>query len=144
MKNVIKWIGIVFPFIIPTLLFSQEDTLSFKNYLLGDLSMNALYAAYVFSGIGLFLRWAYITKKGIKNSTRTPRKFSFWFWIKDNFVNKIVISGGSTLALLFLTYRFAEDLVGKGFSMAYAAALGLSIDYVWDVVMKWNIKQKTQ
>ena len=54
------------------------------NILGTDLDWVGYLSCFVFAFIGLFLRWYWKAKKGIKNNPTSPIKFSWQYWFSDN------------------------------------------------------------
>jgi hypothetical protein len=94
--------------------------------------------AFIFVFLGMFLRWYYTTRKGIKNPENgSPAKFNFIYWIKDNLLSKL-FAMLSAASVIFVTLRFSNELFGVEISMIYAFFVGLFFDYVADYLMSIN------
>ena len=111
----------------------------FKELVFGNVTGVWYLAAFFFSFVALFVRWAIKTSGGIKSKTNgSPGEFSWEYWFENNFVTKLK-SVGLTIAVVFLCLRFATDWFGIVPSMAFAAGIGLGFDWILDY-----IKKKTQ
>lgn len=131
MKTV-KWIfATLFAMLMFNVFAQVADTISVGGYVLGDLSINKLIGGYIFVIIGLILKWIYFTTKAVKSNERTPGKFSFGYWVKDNLLTKITSFIGSALAV-FIVFRFAEQYIGQALTMFGALGVGLGLDYYID------------
>ena len=111
---------------------------NFLDLVLGTFPLYWYAAAFFFASLGLFLRWAWRTNKGIKNNPESPSKFSWAYWIENNLKAKL-ISYFTTVIVVFVTLRFFFDWFGSIPLMSTAFAIGLCIDWVVDF-----IKNKSQ
>lgn len=109
--------------------------MEFKELVLGTVSFQWYLAAFFFSFLALFVRWAVKTNNGIKFNLESPDTFSWKYWIENNLITKLK-SIGLTVAVVFLCLRFASDWFGIVPSMAFAAGIGLAFDWVLDYIKK--------
>lgn len=107
----------------------------FLSLILGIQPMYWYGAAFFFAALGLFLCWAWFTKKGIKNNPETPDKFSWSFWIENNLSPKLIIVA-TTLIVVFISLRFAPEIFNTAPTMFFAFLIGIGIDRVITVVKK--------
>lgn len=77
----------------------------------------------------MFIRWVFTYQYKGKSDPNTPKAFSFKYWIKDNFVPKLV-STLFTVVVIFVSIRFPQELLGKAFSYFYAFSIGIGFDYI--------------
>lgn len=114
----------------------HKNYVEFKQKILGGLAVSDYEAGFIFVLIGLFIRWFYTTRKGIKKiDNNTPMKFDLVYWIKDNIIPKS-LSILVTFLIVFVTLRFPMEIVGIQFSMFYCLLVGLGLDYIIDKIKK--------
>lgn len=132
--------------IMPVLVFAAgadtTATVTWQKELLGNILGNKLtwvgYAgALIFTFMGLYLRWYFKAKKSIDNDPKTPDKFNFGYWVRDNVLPKL-FGILATLIIIFLSLRFATEYFGLIPSMAMAVAVGLCFDFFADYLKKLN------
>lgn len=105
-----------------------------KTNILGDLKPIDYVSCFIFVFIGLFLKWSFQTKNAVKNKNNdTPSKFSFKYWIWDNFLPKLQ-SLTTDVIIIFLCLRFAYEWFGRYPSMGFALAIGIGFDFFYDFV----------
>jgi H+/Cl- antiporter ClcA len=72
-------------------------------------------------------------------SERTPVRFDWKFWIKDNYLRVIL-----TLFLSPIVIILFQEIIGTGITMIGAFTVGLSMDVVISQIKKlrnrWNVK----
>lgn len=107
----------------------------FLDNIFGTLTVFWYLSAFVFALIGLFIRWYVKTNMGVKNNPETPDKFSFRFWLQNNFFRKFT-SVLTTMLVVFLCLRFASDWFGVLPSMGFSVVIGLAFDWFFDFVKK--------
>jgi uncharacterized membrane protein (DUF106 family) len=124
-----------------TIIKKQADIINkseLKENILGKMSFTFLLSVYFFLSIGLFARWAYLAKKGVKTNPETPTEFHLGFWIYHNLLDKLrnlLLS----MAVAFICFRFTGELFGNlPLTMFTALAMGLSIDFLIDKIMSFD------
>ena len=100
-----------------------------KQNVLGGLSVGFYLSAFLFSFIGLFLRWYWTVRTGIKNNPESPNTFSWKYWVENNLIPKM-LSVISTFFILYIGLRFSVDLFGVEASMFFAFAIGICFDFL--------------
>lgn len=81
------------------------------SYLLGFIPAGFFLAMLFFSAIGVLMALLIDAQKRDQNSASTPKKFSFWFLLKDNWKTILL----SVLAIL-VTLRFAGSVFPDQFT----------------------------
>lgn len=101
--------------------------------ILGDMSVQAYFVLFFFMLFGLvFIRvFELATRK--KGSERTPEKFSFKFWLQDNW-QSILLS----VMTMFLTVRFSSEFLPEGQVMSewWALLIGGGLDGIIVIAAK--------
>ena len=116
----------------------METTLSQQiiAQLLGEsLTPVVLLVAYIFAYIGIFFRWFWMYQTKGKIDPTTPVKFNLNYWLRDNLLPKL-FSVMATFLLIFISLRFAQELIGNVFSYWYALGVGLGLDYFASLLKK--------
>lgn len=127
---------IILSALILSLTLPANDSLSIMDYLLGpDISPNKLGAALIFAGIGIIIRSVLRARKGVKRNGRTPKKFRWSFWLRDNLLSKVTSALG-TVAIVFIGIRFSKDIMGYELTMFASLLVGLSVDYIAEKIKK--------
>jgi ABC-type methionine transport system permease subunit len=106
--------------------FSTSKNIIMKDFiatLLGNQSASAFAALVFFSLLGAVLSLLLHTTKRDPNSIATPRKFSWIFFIEDNWKRAI-----TSLILIYLALRFTPELFGVQINEFWAIAIGLCND----------------
>ena len=121
---------------------SDTTSICWQKELLGNILGSKLTwvgytGALIFTFMGLYLRWYFKAKDGIKTDPNTPDKFVFSYWLRDNLLPKLA-GIMATLIVIFLSLRFATEYFGLIPSMAMAVAVGLGFDYFMDFLKKLN------
>jgi Na+/melibiose symporter-like transporter len=113
-----------------------------KKIILGSMAPDQFFAMLFFAFIGVAATMLLDTKTRDKDSPRTPEKFHFGFWIKDNFIRIL-----RNILFLCLGIRFYPELNGgEQITPFLAVGLGLGVDGLVAVVRKWkngDFKKKT-
>jgi hypothetical protein len=115
---------------------------AFKQNVTGGISVADYLTFFFFAFIGLFFRWYFTAKKAIKTNPLTPAKFNIWYWLRDNLEPKL-LSGIVTFLVLFISIRFAVNLVGYSASYFYALGVGICFDYFVDLIKNLRPTTKT-
>lgn len=101
----------------------------FLSQITGGVTLGMYAAAFFFGLIGLFVSLLLSTVTRDVKSTRTPEPFSWNFLWCDNYI-RIYKGAALTVIVMFLTFRFANELMGARLSMFYALSIGLGFDKV--------------
>lgn len=90
--------------------------------------------AFIFTMIGMFIRWSYALTKVVKANNDPANKFSWNLWAQGT-LHKImrVIA---TIFLVFIFLRFSNEILGYAFSMFVAFCIGFFIDFLADKFMQ--------
>ncbi len=106
------------------------------DQVLGEsLTPVTLVATYIFATIGLFIRWYFDTRKGVKKNLDTPRKFSMPYWLKNNLWHKVV-SVFAVYSVIFVLVRFPADWGLEYVGYFGALIIGVAFDYFVDSIKK--------
>lgn len=115
-----------------TLLTAQNSDLmaakSFMEYLFGGLTLVEYEVAFSFAFMGMFLRWFWNYRTKGKTNSKTPKKFSWSYWFRDNLLSKLM-SIVSSCIVIFISLRFSSDLFGIAFTWFYSFTVGLCLDF---------------
>ncbi len=111
----------------------------FKTLIFGNFSFVWYIASFFFASLGLFIRWRFMAKQGVKNNPNSPEHFSWEYWFEHNLWPKL-LSVLTTIVIVFLCLRFAGDWFGVVPTMAFAVVLGLAFDWFVDFVKKLSQK----
>ena len=106
---------------------------AFKQNVTGGITVADYLTFFFFAFIGLFFRWYFTARRAIKNNPLTPFKFNIWYWLRDNLEPKL-LSGLVTCLVIFISIRFAVNLVGYNASYFYALIVGIAFDYFVDLI----------
>ena len=96
--------------------------LSIKSFL-GGYSIGEFASLFAWALIGAYILVQFNINSRDPNSVRTPVKFSWKFWIKDN-LRRVVFNG----VLIIVTLRFSKEITGKELNEFWALVIGLSSD----------------
>lgn len=107
--------------------------------ILGELTIVNYIIGFFFVLLALMFKWSVKTYRGVKHNAKTPHKFSWAYWFEHNFEPKVK-SILSTIIVVYLSFRFAQDIVGTAFTYAIAISIGLSIDAIIAKIKKLSIK----
>lgn len=113
----------------------------FWKLVLGNVSWWWYLAAFFFSSLGLFLRWAWRTNRGVKTNPNSPDKFDWNYWIVNNLKPKL-ISVTTTIVVIFICLRFASDWFGIIPTMVFAFIIGVALDWFIDFIKNIPNRQK--
>lgn len=97
------------------------------NDFLGQLTIVNYIVAFAFVFLALILKWTWKTLDSVKNNPKTPDKFTWSYWWRDNAYPKIV-SCLSVLIAVFIILRFCNEITGRNFSYFIALVVGLYLD----------------
>jgi hypothetical protein len=113
------------------------------NILGENLDVAGYISCFLFAFIGLFLRWYWRSRKGVKNNPNSPNKFHWGYWLNRNLLPKL-FSCMATFLIIFLSLRFSFELVGLLPSMILSLIVGLSIDKVSDLLKNLKLPVKSE
>lgn len=125
-----------------TILLAATDSTSFAYHMTGGLPSGEIWAAIAFASLGLLLMTAINVRNGIVNNPETSDAFK-WKHFGWGSVIRIALSAIITVIVIFLSIRFAQELVGKTLSMFYALGVGLFIDKATQLLVKKRDPKKT-
>ena len=100
----------------------MNTLLSIKSFL-GGYSIGEFASLFAWALIGAYILVQFNINSRDPNSVRTPVKFSWKFWIKDN-LRRVVFNG----VLIIVTLRFSKEITGKELNEFWALVIGLSSD----------------
>lgn len=113
----------------------MNDSLNFSTQVMQQLlegfTPASLFVAYIFTICGLFIKWYLQYKLKGKTNPRTPEDFKLGFWLRDNLLPRMA-GILFTIIVIFLSFRFAQELAGKTFSNFYALTVGIGLDFIID------------
>jgi len=135
MKNLLRITLILLALVLISLFAFGQEVPPATDYLYGGLAPEAYKFAFIFAGVGIFIRWYITTRRGIRRSKRTPQKFNLWYWLRDNILKKLLTILGTT-AVIFIFLRFSVEFFGKPASMFLSFLIGLFLDYLIDYLDK--------
>ena len=116
---------------------------SFKNdflkYFLDGMSAGMFASGFLFAFLGIFIS---LILQGLSRdplSSRTPFAFSWTFFFSDN-MTRIYRSIILNVLVIFISLRFAENLIGEKMSMFYSLMVGFGLD---KIIEMWKRKKET-
>ncbi len=109
---------------------------SAEIYLWNNLPKEFYFWGMFFVFLGVCLSWSLKALFGMKNDATTSKKWDWNEYFKPANVKKRVASFIASFIAAFFTIRFANDWFGTEATMAYCAALGLTLDYI--LAWYWN------
>lgn len=111
-----------------------------KSDLFGGIPPISYLVGFVFALIGILINTTIITKRAIKKDEKTPPKFDFMFWLKDNQVR--VTRWVGIMAVIFIGMRFSNEILDQKFTMFLCFLLGLLIDSFIEYLKNLKITPK--
>lgn len=105
----------------------------FLQYVLGTSDIPMYAALWFFACLGILLSLLIGAVKRKPDSPHTPFSFSWKFLWSDNF-RRIL----ATATLVFITFRFTEQLIGTQISLWAAFLIGLGHDQLAAIAKKKN------
>ncbi len=105
--------------------------IEFWNTILGGLSKEQALAYFVLMAIGAFVNFAFSVRHSVRKDSRTPRKFSFWFLVKDN-----ILRGLGVLIFMVVLLLYFEDFFEVALNGKIAFTFGYTIDVIVGNVVK--------
>lgn len=114
-----------------------------SNLLGENLDLVGYISCFIFSCIGLFLRWYWTSRKGIKNNPDSPNTFSWGYWLNNNILPKLV-SVMATFLIIFLSLRFSFEIIGLLPSMFLSLLIGLCFDVISDKLKNLKLPVKNE
>lgn len=124
------------------ILLLATDSTSFTYHMTGGLPIGEIWAAITFAMLGLILMTAINVRNGIVKNPKTADAFN-WKYFGWGTIIRIILSALITMIVIFLSIRFAQELVGKTLSMFYALGVGLFIDRATQLLVKKRKTTKT-
>ena len=113
----------------------------FISLLTGDLTLSHFLAGILFVGLGLLLTLLLDISQRNKDSPRTPRKWSWSFFRRDNMLRFIL-----NLLTAVVLIRFWPDIAEKEISMFQCFCIGLCFDSLYILIRelrkKWRVENK--
>lgn len=113
----------------------QTDSTSYFHHMTGGLPSGEIWAAVTFALLGLLLMTAINVRNGIVNNPYTADAFN-WKHFGWGTTLRVILSGVITTIVIFLSIRFAQELIGKTLSMFYSLGVGLFIDRATQLLVK--------
>lgn len=105
----------------------------FLQNLTGGITAGKFAASFFFTLIGIFLSLMLSTTTRDPSSKRTPFCFSWDFFWSDN-AKRIAKSVALTLLVIFVSIRFAKELLGMELTMIFSFGVGLGLDRIKEVL----------
>lgn len=109
--------------------------------LLGNLSLTNYIVSLIFVSLTLILRWIWKTIDSVRHNHKTPHKFSFSYWFRDNIYHKLLSLIGNLISI-FIILRFSNDIIGMNFSYFLTIVVGLGLDYFVDRLKKMQKRKR--
>ncbi len=103
----------------------EFDKGQFWSAMLGDYSLTDFVVFAVFFLLGAILYFGFDVRQAVKKDKGTPRKFNWWFMLKDNVLRFFVV-----IIAIFTMIIFYEDFFGVPLNQKLAFTMGLSIDAI--------------
>lgn len=112
--------------------FAQAvDTLSYRDYILGDMMPKEFVVLLGFAYVGVVVNSLIVIFKRNTKSRRSPVKFSSGFWWKDNWKRIL-----GSLLLIPVVILIGEEGMGLDIGNFTAFCIGGGIDAVIDIIRK--------
>lgn len=105
----------------------------FIQNILGGITVGKFAASFFFALIGIFISLMISTTTRDPDSKRTPFCFSWAFLWSDN-SQRIAKSIVLTLLVMFVSIRFAKELLGTDLTMIFAFSVGLGLDRIKEML----------
>ncbi len=99
--------------------------IEFWNTILGGLSKEQALAYFILMAAGAFVNFAFSVGRSVRKDSRTPRKFSFWFLIRDN-----ILRGLGVLIFMVVLLLYFEDFFDVALNGKMAFVFGYTIDTI--------------
>lgn len=100
-----------------------------KSQLIGSLTFDQFFAAFLFAVIGLALSLLIQANNRDIKAPSTPVQFSYKFLIADNW-RRILLS----FLLIVVTIRFFKEITGKDLSMFLSLGIGFGLDKIAELL----------
>lgn len=97
----------------------------FWNTILGGMHFSEFAAYFVLMAAGAFVHFAFAVRHSRRKERDTPKKFKFWFMVKDNFFR-----GFAVLIVMIVMVLYFEDWFDTALNGKMAFVFGLSIDTI--------------
>lgn len=107
----------------------------FWDNFLSGMSTGTLTAGFVMAFIGIAISLLVQATTRDPNDSRSPVHFDWKFFFNDNTI-RIIRSIALSILVIFVSLRFAKNLIGTEASMFYALCIGLGIDKATDWIIK--------
>lgn len=116
---------ILFPLLLAMLAVScnKADQKAFNDAVLGGYNIGRFLGFVFWAIIGAYITVQFTANRRDPSSSRTPEKFSWGFWIRDNSRRVAFV-----MACILTTLRFSQDITGKELNEFWALVIGLSFD----------------
>lgn len=109
----------------------------FFDAFLAGMSAGTLLAGFAFAIIGVALSLLLDTTTRNPMSERSPVVFSWQFFWSDNFL-RIIKSIVTTILVIFISLRFAKNIIGADATPFYAFGVGFGLDKAIKALKKSN------
>lgn len=109
------------------------EKVTFLERMLGTNDVSFLAAVLLFALVGVVISLLIHASNRNPDSYTSPRKFNFWYLIRDNW-KRILLD----VLLVLVTVRFSQDLVG----LKLTELTGLLIGVSYDKIAEWLQNKK--
>jgi hypothetical protein len=109
----------------------------FTSYLAGSLTLPHFLAGMLFVGLGLLLTLLLDVSRRDGDSPRTPRRWSWRFFWRDNMLRFVL-----NLLVAVALIRFWPDIKGEEIGMFHCFCIGLCFDSLYIAVRTVRKKMK--
>jgi len=101
------------------------DWSEFWNTILEGLTLEQALAYFVLMAAGAFVNFALTVRRSIRKDARTPKKFRFWFMVRDN-----LIRGFGVLIFMVVLVLYFEDWFDVALNGKMAFVFGFTLDKI--------------
>lgn len=116
---------ILFPLLLALLAVScnKEQQKEFNDAVLGGYNVGRFLGFVFWAIVGAYITVQFTANRRDPSSTRTPEKFSWRFWFRDNARRVLFV-----LVCILTTLRFSQDITGRELNEFWSLVIGLSFD----------------
>jgi len=109
------------------------------TYLFGEGDIGTLAAAFFWALVGVAISMLYESNLRDPDSTRTPRKYSTWFLIKDNAIRIV-----RTVLVIISVLVFSQQVFGLTVNNWIGFGVGLGFDRILALILSKIKKPKDE
>lgn len=111
------------------------------DQLLGNTDPNLLLAGIIMAVLGMFVMTRINIAKRDKLSSSTPFEFKLGFFLRDT-LPRLASSFITNIAVIAVSIRFMQELMGTGITMFACLLVGMGIDKATIALTDWSNKAR--